>query len=52
MMLFILAFIYFIPFLLANHFGNKDQLMIFLINLLIGWTVIGWIVAFIWAFRK
>ena len=39
--------LYFLPTLIARE---KPELMaIFLVNLLFGWTVIGWFVALIWA---
>lgn len=44
-----LAILYFLPFLIANHRGRDSQLMIFLLNLLLGWTVLGWLVVLIMA---
>jgi len=45
--LLISLFLYFIPAYLAR---NKPNFMaIFLLNLLAGWTFIGWIIALIWA---
>jgi hypothetical protein len=41
------AILYFLPTILGRHKG--DALGIFLVNLLFGWTVIGWFVALIWA---
>ena len=45
--LFLSAIFYFLPTILARHKG--DFMGIFLVNLLAGWTVIGWFIALIWA---
>jgi hypothetical protein len=39
--------LYFLPSIIGK--GKKDALGIFLVNLLLGWTVIGWVVALLWA---
>ena len=39
----------FLPTLIALLRGHHDSFAIFLTNLLLGWTVIGWIVALIWS---
>jgi hypothetical protein len=41
------AILYFLPTILARH--KADLMGIFLVNLLFGWTVIGWMIALIWA---
>lgn len=39
--------LYFLPTIIAR---DKSQVLaVFLVNLLLGWTVIGWFVALIWA---
>jgi Superinfection immunity protein len=38
---------YFLPSIIAHN--KRDFAGIFLLNFFLGWTVIGWIVAFIWA---
>lgn len=40
----------FLPTLVALLRGHDNTFAIFLTNLLLGWTVIGWIVALIWSF--
>ena len=40
---------YFIPSLVAAKRGHKNGLAIGVTNLLLGWTVIGWIVSLVWA---
>jgi uncharacterized membrane protein len=39
--------LYFLPTLIARH--KADAVGIFLVNLLFGWTVIGWVIALVWA---
>jgi len=39
--------LYFLPTLIGRHKANAVG--IFFVNLLFGWTVIGWIIALIWA---
>ena len=48
-MLFVLAgiFLYFLPSIIAHN--KRDFAAILIINLLFGWTVVGWIVALVWA---
>ena len=43
--LFLSAIMYFLPTILARH--KADFMGIFLVNLFLGWTVIGWFVALI-----
>ena len=45
--LFLSVLMYFLPTLIARD--KPDLMAIFLLNLLLGWTVIGWFVALIWA---
>jgi len=39
--------LYFLPSIIGRH--KRDAAGIFLVNLLFGWTVIGWVIALIWA---
>ena len=39
--------LYFLPTLIGRH--KADAAGIFIVNLLFGWTVIGWFIALIWA---
>jgi hypothetical protein len=39
--------LYFLPSLIGRD--KKDALAIFLVNLLFGWTLIGWVLALLWA---
>jgi hypothetical protein len=40
---------YFLPSIVAFARSKRDILSIFLLNLFLGWTLIGWIVALVWA---
>lgn len=45
----IIAFLYFIPFLVALLRNHKAKLGIFVCNLLLGWILLPWVGALIWA---
>jgi hypothetical protein len=42
--------LYFLPTIIA--WNKSFVLQVFFLNLLVGWTFIGWVIAFIWAFNK
>lgn len=42
---------YFGPSIVAHARQQPDLVTIFALNLLLGWTVIGWIVALVWALK-
>lgn len=44
-------FFYFLPSIVALMRSKRDLLSIFLLNLFLGWTLIGWMVALVWAFK-
>ena len=48
----IIFVLYFLPFLIASLRWHKNILAIFLLNLALGWTFLGWIVALTWAVIK
>ena len=51
--LYLLALIpYFLPSFVAAAVGNRNSGTIFLLNLFLGWTVLGWIVALVWVVRS
>lgn len=41
--------IYFLPAIIGLVFKAKNSKWIFALNVLTGWTIIGWIIAFLWA---
>ena len=43
----LLTALYFLPAILGRD--KRDALGIFLVNFFLGWTLIGWVVAFLWA---
>jgi hypothetical protein len=43
------SLIYFLPSIIALLRGHLSTFAIFLLNLLLGWTLIGWIIALIWS---
>ena len=43
---------YFLPSFIAAASGHRNGGAIFLLNLLLGWTVLGWVVALAWAGRS
>ena len=48
-MLAIGSLIYFIPTIIAGGRKKRNSGAIFVLNLLLGWTFIGWVVSLIWA---
>jgi hypothetical protein len=48
-MLILAAVLYFLPTILALARGHLSGLAIFLLNLLLGWTLVGWLIALIWS---
>jgi hypothetical protein len=43
---------YFLPSIIALLRSKRDALAIFLLNFFLGWSVIGWIIALIWAAKS
>lgn len=41
--------VYFLPVFIASHRQHNNTAAIFWTNLLLGWSVLGWIITFIWA---
>jgi uncharacterized membrane protein len=48
-MLIVALLLYFLPTVVALSRGHLSALAIFFLNLFLGWTLIGWIIAFIWS---
>lgn len=44
-----LAF-YFIPWIIASGRSHPNTVAIFVLNLFLGWSLIGWVAALIWSF--
>jgi len=43
--------LYFLPSILAVARNKRDTTAIFFLNLLLGWTAIGWVIALVWALK-
>lgn len=46
---FILAIIYFLPFLVAYRNSHPQTAAIGVLNFFLGWTFVGWVAALVWA---
>lgn len=44
--------LYFLPSIIANNRNHKNTEAITVLNLLTGWTFLGWIICLIWAIIK
>lgn len=51
-LLIIAVFIYLIPSIVAGFRNAKQSTGIVILNLLLGWTILGWIGSLIWAFSS
>ncbi len=48
----ILLALYFLPVIIAFTRQHRNKTAIILVNTLLGWSVIGWIVALLWSFTN
>ena len=44
-----LLYLYFLPTIIAHHYDNENTKRIFFVNLVTGWTCLGWLLTFFWA---
>jgi hypothetical protein len=42
---------YFLPSIIAFARSKRDSASIFVLNLLLGWTAVGWVIALVWAVK-
>jgi uncharacterized membrane protein len=49
---FFLIYIFLLPTIIALKKSHQDRTSIILINILLGWFLIGWVVALVWALKK
>ena len=42
--------LYFIPAIVAESRKHRNKSAILILNLLLGWTFLGWVIALVWAF--
>ncbi len=45
----VLVLVYFLPSIVAYSRAHRNKVAIFFLNLLAGWTFIGWVAAFVWS---
>lgn len=45
----ICALIYFLPGIIATSRHHKNSTGVFILNLFLGWTFLGWVVALVWS---
>ena len=43
---------YFLPTIVAFARSKRDSTSIFVLNFLLGWTAVGWIIALVWALKQ
>jgi hypothetical protein len=41
--------VYLVPSIIAQRYRHPKQPAILMLNMALGWTIVGWVVAFIWA---
>lgn len=46
---FVLIGVYFLPTIVANYRKKKNYNAIMLVNIFLGWTFLGWVIALVWA---
>jgi hypothetical protein len=44
--------LYFLPSIVALARSKRDAAAIFVLNLFLGWTAIGWVIALVWALKQ
>jgi len=42
---------YFLPSIIAAARSKRDVVSIIVLNVLLGWTAIGWVIALVWALK-
>ncbi|MYA18213.1 MAG: superinfection immunity protein [Gammaproteobacteria bacterium] len=45
----VIVSVYFIPSIVAKVRNHHNTMAIFLLNLFLGWSLIGWVAALVWA---
>jgi len=49
LVLLIVLLVYFLPTMVAQGRGHRQATPIFLVNIFLGWTFLGWVAALVWA---
>jgi hypothetical protein len=47
--LIIIALLYFVPAIVAGTRRHRNRMAITVLNIFVGWTFIGWVIALVWA---
>lgn len=47
-----LLLVYFLPTVIAISNNRKNKVAISVLNILLGWTFIGWVIALVWSLMK
>jgi ABC-type sugar transport system permease subunit len=48
----ILSLFYFLPFAIAFNKRRANTGAIFALNLFLGWSLVGWVIALVWALKE
>jgi len=48
----VIVLLYLLPYILATVNKHHNAAAILILNLLLGWTILGWIAALIWALTR
>jgi Superinfection immunity protein len=48
-MLLVLLVLYFLPTVVASERKHRNRMAITMLNILLGWTLLGWVIAMVWA---
>ncbi len=47
-----IGMVYFMPSVSAYHARHRNVQAIFALNVFLGWTFIGWVIAYVWSLKK
>ena len=50
--LLVIASVYFLPTIVAVMNNRKNKIAISALNILLGWTFLGWVISLVWALKK
>jgi len=52
LLIFLAIIVYFLPTIVASSNKHLNTTAIAVLNILLGWTLLGWVIALVWAFTK
>jgi hypothetical protein len=50
--IFLALFLYFLPWFVATRRNHRNEAAILIVNLLLGWSLLGWVAALVWALYR